>query len=89
MNPDGEHAPDQPAGTPTTLKSLWSANTTNLGELDAECSPTKTCRNMKDVTFDGYAEDGVDIRSAWRNTLEREGKLGPTTLGELINRGDH
>ena len=44
-------------------------------DLDEECSPTKVCKNMKGVTFDGYAEPGSDLRSAWRETLAREGKL--------------
>jgi hypothetical protein len=36
------------------------------------------------VTFDGYAENGGDIASAWKLTLEREGKLGGSSLGDLI-----
>jgi hypothetical protein len=44
-------------------------------ELDEDCGPTKTCRNMKDVTFDGLAEPGTDLVSAWRDRLRREGKL--------------
>ena len=86
MTPENAHTP---ADAPTTLKALWASHSDNLHELDTECSPTKTCRNMQDVTFDGYAEDGGDIRTAWRNTLEREGKLGPATLGELIHGTDH
>jgi hypothetical protein len=30
---------------------------------------------MKDVTFDGYAEPGSDLGTAWRAKLAREGKL--------------
>ena len=30
---------------------------------------------MKDVSFDGLAEPGSDLRAAWRERLEREGKL--------------
>ena len=30
---------------------------------------------MKHVSFDGMAEPGSDLRAAWRERLEREGKL--------------
>ncbi len=66
------------------LRGIWQGVPGHQVELDAECSPTKVCRNMKDVTFDGYAENGGDIASAWKLTLEREGKLGGSSLGDLI-----
>jgi hypothetical protein len=31
---------------------------------------------MVGVSFDGLAEPGSDLRSAWREKLQREGKLG-------------
>ena len=37
-----------------------------------------------DITFDGYAEEGVDLATAWRNTLAREGKLGGGSVADLI-----
>ena len=55
-----------------TLRAVWQGTPGALEELDAECSPTKACRNMKDITFDGFAEEGVDLATAWRNTLARE-----------------
>jgi len=41
---------------------------------------------MKDVSFDGLAEPGSDLGTAWRDKLRREGKLreGGTSLGELV-----
>ena len=66
------------------LRAVWQGTPGAMEELDAECSPTKACRNMKDVTFDGFAEDGGDIRAAWRNTLEREGKLGTSSVADLV-----
>jgi hypothetical protein len=39
---------------------------------------------MKEVTFDGYAEPGSDLGSAWRAKLEREGKLTEGSVRELI-----
>ena len=44
-------------------------------ELDEDCNPNKSCKNMKEVTFDGFAEPGQDLGTAWREKLAREGKL--------------
>jgi hypothetical protein len=56
------------------LRSIWAAEGQRL-DVDEDVSPTKACRNMKDVTFDGLAEPGSDLTSAWRDRLAREGKL--------------
>ena len=56
------------------LKSVWEAQGDPALTLDDECSPTKVCRNMQGITFDGFAEEGSDLRTAWRQKLEREGK---------------
>jgi hypothetical protein len=60
-------------------------------DMDEDCSPTKPCRNMKDVTFDGYAEPGSDLGAAWRAKLAREGKLS-TSEGSVrdlvLGQGD-
>ena len=66
------------------LRGIWQQDTASLQDLDADCSPTKACRNMKDVTFDGYAEEGGDVKAAWRNTLAQEGKLGSSSLADLV-----
>jgi hypothetical protein len=75
-------ADDQEPGE--VLRAVWQGTPGAMQDLDAECSPTKACRNMKDVTFDGFAEEGGDIRTAWRNTLEREGKLGTGSVADLV-----
>ena len=54
---------------------MWAADDSDRAELDEECGPTKSCKHMKDVTFDGYAEPGDDLSGAWRERLAREGKL--------------
>lgn len=56
------------------LKAVWDAKGDPAVAIDDECSPTKVCRNMQGITFEGFAEEGVDIRTAWRAHLEREGK---------------
>jgi hypothetical protein len=66
------------------LRTVWQGTPGALEELDAECSPTKACRNMKDVTFDAFAEEGGDLATAWRNTLAKEGKLGSGSVADLV-----
>ena len=66
------------------LRDVWRQSPESFADLDAECSPTKACRNMKDITFDGFAEEGGDLATAWRNTLAREGKLGAATVADLV-----
>ncbi|HEY5685052.1 MAG TPA: hypothetical protein VIY70_06750 [Acidimicrobiia bacterium] len=68
------------------ITGMWSSPPDDQLLVDAECSPTKTCRNMVGVSFDGFAEPGTDLRQAWRAKLEREGKVadGGTSLGELV-----
>jgi hypothetical protein len=56
------------------IQSVWMVSHDHA-DIDEDCSPTKPCRNMKDVTFDGYAEPGSDLGAAWRAKLAREGKL--------------
>lgn len=63
--------------TADAVDSVWMVHHDHF-ELDENCSPTKPCRNMRGVTFDGYAEPGSDIGAAWRATLAREGKLNKT-----------
>jgi hypothetical protein len=57
------------------LRAVWAAQEESSADLDEDCSPTKNCKNMKDITFDGYAEPGSDLTGAWRDKLAREGKL--------------
>lgn len=66
------------------LRGVWEADPKTRDEVDDACGPTKTCRNMAHVSFDGYAEPGSDLGSAWRAKLEREGKLGRSSLADLI-----
>jgi hypothetical protein len=61
--------------TKQVLRAVWDARADTDVALDDECSPTKVCRNMKGVTFDGYADEGTDLQQAWRERLAAEGKL--------------
>jgi hypothetical protein len=71
--------------TAEVLQSVWMVSHDHF-DLDEDCSPTKPCRNMRGVTFDGYAEEGADLGAAWRARLAQEGKLTGTegTVRDLI-----
>jgi hypothetical protein len=66
----------QPDDAVGVLRAVWTADGQRSEDLDEACGPTKNCRNMQDVSFDGMAEPGSDLRAAWRERLRREGKLG-------------
>jgi hypothetical protein len=60
------------------LREVWSAQGQTAEDVEEACGPTRACKKMADVGFDGLAEetDG-DLRAAWRAQLAREGKLNP------------
>jgi hypothetical protein len=66
----------QPDEAVDVLRAAWAADDRSREELDEAFGPAKSCKNMKDVTFDGMAEPGSDLGAAWRERLRREGKLG-------------
>jgi len=55
------------------LRDVWDAD--GAAEFDADCSPTKVCRNAREFSFDGIADGNGDPQASWRQLLEREGKL--------------
>jgi hypothetical protein len=65
------------------LRALWQAEGQ---ELDEDCTPenNKACKNMKDVSFDGFAPAGSDLGQAWRDKLKREGKLSEGSVRDLV-----
>ena len=66
------------------LRAVWSADGQRAEDLDEACGPVKNCRNMKDVSFDGFAPPGSDLGQAWRDKLKREGKLSEGSLRDLV-----
>jgi hypothetical protein len=66
------------------LREVWSASGQTQADLEEAFGTQKSCKRMQDVGFDDMAGDG-DMRSAWRATLEREGKLhGAGSVRELV-----
>lgn len=68
------------------LRTVWQGQPSLAPDLDEDCNPNKSCRNMKEVTFDGFAEPGQDLSTAWREKLAREGKLNTSggSIRDLI-----
>lgn len=79
-----------PEAAVEVLREVWAAEEADAAGLDEVCGTQKPCRNMKHVSFDGLAEPGTDIRSAWREKLEREGKLSTSagTIRDLVLGSD-
>ena len=63
---------------------MWSTPADDQFLVDPDCSPTKTCKNMVGVSFDGFVEDEADLATAWRKRLEAEGKLSTGSVAELV-----
>ena len=59
--------------------TMWSSSDAEASGLDEDCNPNKVCRNAQAISFDGFAEEGGDVKAAWRETLAREGKLNTST----------
>jgi hypothetical protein len=69
------------------LREVWSAQGQAAEDIEEACGPSKSCKRMTDVGFDGLAEetDG-ELRVAWRAQLAREGKLnqGAGSVRDLV-----
>ena len=73
-----EQAPGQdlePDGAVEVLREVWSAKGQSAADLDEAFGAQKSCKRMQDVGFDDMAAGDGDMRTAWRATLERDGKL--------------
>ncbi|HEX4063756.1 MAG TPA: hypothetical protein VHY58_22300 [Streptosporangiaceae bacterium] len=57
------------------LRGIWSAQGQTSADLEHSHGEVKACKRMASVGFDGIKGDDEDLRAAWRNTLQREGKL--------------
>jgi hypothetical protein len=76
----------QPDDAVEVLRAVWAADGQDRTSLDEVTGAQKPCKNMRHVSFDGLAEPGTDLRAAWRDRLEREGKLNSSggTIRDLV-----
>jgi hypothetical protein len=73
----------EPDETLEVLRGIWSAQGQTSADLDD--ANTRSCKRMADVGFGEIDGDG-GVRAAWRDRLEREGKLNPgTSLADLVS----
>lgn len=83
----------------TVLRGIWSASGQTSAELEQRfgSAAPKVCKNMKNIGFGGIGgsapESGdtntpvdEDVRAAWWERLERDGKLHPraVSVGEQL-----
>lgn len=96
-----ERNPGRDGQTISVLRDIWSANAQSSDELEEQlrANRPKVCRNMRSIGFGGMDPEAVsegeatntpvdtDIRAAWRERLEREGKLHPqgSSVADLID----
>lgn len=76
----------EPDETLDVLRGVWSARGQGAADLDGATGHGKSCKRMANVGFQDMAEDDADLRAAWRDRLQREGKLNPEggSLADLI-----
>jgi hypothetical protein len=65
---------DEPDEALEVLRGIWSARGQTSADLD-EMGTGKSCKRMADVGFGDVDGAENDLRAAWRDRLEREGKL--------------
>ena len=76
MNPERDE-------TLEVLRGIWSAQGQTSADLDE--GATKSCKRMADVGFGELDGGDGDVRAAWRDRLEREGKLNAgASLSDLV-----
>ena len=64
----------EPVEALEVLRGIWSAQGQTSADLD-ETGAGKSCKRMADVGFGDLDGADGDLRAAWRDRLEREGKL--------------
>ncbi|MEA5363253.1 hypothetical protein VA596_27230 [Amycolatopsis sp., V23-08] len=72
---------DEPGDALKVLRAVWRSG--GQTEEDLDCGPQKSCKSMANVGFDRFAEDDHPA-AAWRARLAREGKLGGSTVRDLV-----
>jgi hypothetical protein len=76
----------RPDNAVDVLREIWRATGQEAGDVDEACGPQRECKKLSAIGFDAMAGPDGDLRSAWRATLEREGKVTPgaTSVRDLV-----
>ena len=77
----------EPEDALEVLRGIWSAQGQTGADLD-QLGTGKSCKRMSDVGFGEVDSGDGDLRAAWRDRLEREGKLSKDggSVADLISR---
>lgn len=77
---------EEPDEAIEVLRGVWTAKGQTSEDLEELFGTAKSCKNMQNVGFDALAGSDGNLRSAWRATLEREGKLSrnPGSVRDLV-----
>jgi hypothetical protein len=79
------HMSEETTQAAEAIRTIWQGNPSTMAELDEECNPNKVCRNMKDVSYEGFGDEGTDVATAWKAKLAREGKLATgSSIADLV-----
>ena len=62
-------------GALEVLREVWSVQGQTSADLLENGGHGKSCKRMANIGFDGMSGDDEDLRTAWRDRLQREGKL--------------
>jgi NAD-dependent DNA ligase len=67
----------------SVLRDIWSAQARSAEELESQFAPVKHCKAMRHI---GNEPVDAEQRSAWRERLEREGKVraGGQSIRDLV-----
>jgi hypothetical protein len=68
-------SPDEAPDALEVLREVWSVQGQTSADIEEHGGHGKSCKRMAGVGFDGMSGDDEDLRAAWRDRLEREGKL--------------
>jgi len=76
----------EPDETLDVLRGVWNARGQSAEDLEEAFGTGKSCKRMANVGFGDMAEDDADLRAAWRERLQREGKLNPEggSIADLV-----
>ena len=68
------------------LRSIWQVGDDEGSDVEELSANSTVCRNLKGVSFEDMVGQGVDLRTAWREQLARDGKLDTSagTIGDIV-----
>lgn len=70
------------------LRNVWRSSGQSAAKLDDPSGEQKSCKRMDDagVGYEDFGAGEQDLQAAWRNRLEREGKLARSggTIRDLV-----